>query len=400
MQEHHQFDLIIIGGGIIGLAVALEAGRRFPHWRLAVLEKEDRVAAHQTGHNSGVIHSGLYYKPGSLKARTCVEGAAAMVAFCQEHGIPHQICGKVVVATRAEEIPALEELHRRGTANGVANLAFLGPQQLCEIEPHSAGIRALQVPGTGITDYTAVAQKFAELVANQGGEIITGARVFGIVRHNQETVVETTSGRFQSQQIINCAGLHSDRVARLAGARLDLQIVPFRGEYYEIVPERQHLVKALIYPVPDPKFPFLGVHFTRRIQGGVEAGPNAVLAWRREGYRKTDFALADALETLSFPGFWRMAKKYWRSGLEEFYRSVSKKAFTRALQRLAPEIEEKDLRAGGAGVRAQALDRAGNLLDDFDIVRTENVIHVLNVPSPAATASLAIARHIVDRVAP
>ena len=392
-------DIVVIGGGIVGLAVAMETGRRFPHWRLAVLEKEDHVAAHQTGHNSGVIHSGIYYKPGSLKARTCVEGAAAMVAFCQEHGIPHQICGKVVVATRAEEIPALEELHRRGTANGVPNLAFLDPEQLRKFEPHSSGIRALRVPTTGITDYTAVARKFAELVIAQGGEVITGARVYGIVRRGEETVVETTRGHFQTSQLINCAGLHSDRVARLAGARLDLQIVPFRGEYYEIVPERQHLVKALIYPVPDPKFPFLGVHFTRRIQGVVEAGPNAVLAWRREGYHKTDLALGDAMETLSFPGFWRMARKYWRSGLEEFYRSLSKKAFTRALQRLAPELREEDLRPGGSGVRAQALDRAGNLLDDFCIVRTEHAIHVLNVPSPAATASLAIARHIVDLIA-
>ena len=395
-----QFDLVVIGGGIIGLAVAREAGRRFPRWRLAVLEKEDRVAAHQTGHNSGVIHSGLYYRPGSLKAKTCLEGAAAMVAFCQEHGIAHQICGKVVVATQAEEIPALEELHRRGTANGVPNLAFLGPEQLREIEPHSSGIRALRVPGTGITDYGAVARKFAELVTVQGGEIVTGARVYGIVRRGQESVVETTRGHFQTSQIINCAGLHSDRVARLAGARLDLQIVPFRGEYYEIVSERQHLVKALIYPVPDPKFPFLGVHFTRRIQSGVEAGPNAVLAWRREGYRKSDFALADTVETFFFPGFWRMARKYWRSGLEEFYRSLSKKAFTRALQRLAPELREEDLRPGGAGVRAQALDRTGRLLDDFCIIRTNSDIHVLNVPSPAATASLAIARHIVDLVAP
>lgn len=319
-----------------------------------------------------------------------------MVAFCREHGIPHQICGKVVVATQDSELPALEELHRRGTANGVPHLAFLGPEQLREKEPHSSGIRALHVPGSGITDYTAVAQKLAELVTAQGGEIITGAKVFGIVRHPEETAIETTKGDFQCRQIINCAGLYSDRVAKLAGAQTDLRIVPFRGEYYEIARERQHLVKALIYPVPDPKFPFLGVHFTRRIQGGVEAGPNAVLAWQREGYRKTDFALADAIEILSFLGFWRMARKYWRSGLEEFYRSLNKRAFAGALQRLVPEIEENDLRPGGAGVRAQALDRAGRLVDDFCIVRTEHAIHVLNVPSPAATASLAIARYIVE----
>ncbi|MBI4459674.1 MAG: L-2-hydroxyglutarate oxidase, partial [Acidobacteria bacterium] len=356
------------------------------------------VAAHQSGHNSGVIHSGIYYKPGSQKAKTCVVGAAAMIAFCREHSVPHQICGKVVVAAQLGEIPALEELHRRGVANGVPGVQFISPEQLQEIEPHSSGLRALHVPGAAITDFAAVTRKLAELFVAGGGEIITGAKVFGIARSGDEIIVETTRGAFQTRTIINCAGLHSDHVAKLAGADLDLQIVPFRGEYYEIAPHRRHLVNALIYPVPDPTFPFLGVHFTRKIQGGVEAGPNAVLAFQREGYRKTAFALSGAVETLSFPGFWLMSKRYWRTGLGEFYRSCSRKAFVRALQRLVPEIEEKDLLLGGAGVRAQALGRAGNLLDDFQIVRTERSIHVLNVPSPAATASLAIASFIADQL--
>jgi len=394
-----KFDLLIIGGGIIGLATAMEATRRFPRRKVLVVEKEDRVAAHQTGHNSGVLHSGLYYKPGSLKAKTCVEGAAAMVAFCREHGLPLDICGKVVVATRDEELPALEELFRRGTANGVPNLAIIGGERLREIEPHSAGLRALHVPGTGILDYVVVAEKIAEIVAKQGGEVRTGTTALGLLRRGTEIMVETTKGAFAARSVINCAGLHSDRIARLAGAQTDSIIVPFRGEYYEIVPERQDLVKGLIYPVPDPKFPFLGVHFTRRIGGGVEAGPNAVLAFRREGYRKTDFSFADTMTTFSFPGFWRMAAKYWRSGLDEFYRSLSKRAFVRALQRLVPEIQESDLRPGGAGVRAQALDRNGRLLDDFHLVQDGAVIHVLNVPSPAATASLVIGRKIMDLVA-
>ncbi|MGH9786991.1 MAG: L-2-hydroxyglutarate oxidase [Terriglobia bacterium] len=392
----NEFDLVIIGGGIIGLATALEATRRDPRRKVLVVEKEDRVAAHQTGHNSGVIHSGLYYKPGSLKAKTCVEGAAAMVAFCREHGIPHEICGKVVVATREEELPALEELHRRGTANGVPNLVMIGPERLREIEPRSAGIRALHVPGTGIIDYVAVAEKFAEIVATQGGGVRTGTTALGFLRRGTEIMVETTQGTFAARSVINCAGLHSDRIARLAGAQLDSIIVPFRGEYYEIVPARQDLVQGLIYPVPEPKFPFLGVHFTRRIRGGVEAGPNAVLAFRREGYRKTDFSFADTMSTLAFGGFWRMAAKYWRSGLDEFYRSLSKRAFVRALARLVPDIQESDLRPGGAGVRAQALDRRGRLLDDFHIVQDGSIIHVLNVPSPAATASIVIGRRIVD----
>ena len=401
-QFHDQFDVIIIGGGIIGLSTAMAFGKRNPRVRLLIVEKEDRIATHQTGHNSGVIHSGLYYKPGSLKARTCVEGAAAMVAFCREHAIPHEICGKVVVATREDELPALEELHRRGMANGVPNLSVLGPEQLREIEPHSTGLRALRVPGTAITDYVAVAEKYASIVAASGGTILTGAEVVGFVCRSGETVVETTKGEYSVGTVINCAGLHSDRIARLAaksaGYASDLMIVPFRGEYYEIIPERWGLVKGLIYPVPNPKFPFLGVHFTRRVRGGVEAGPNAVLALRREGYRKTDFRFSEAMATVTFPGFWRMARKYWQEGIQEYYRSLSKKAFVRALQRLLPELGNADLRPGGSGVRAQALDRSGKLLDDFQIIRSDGMIHVLNVPSPAATASLIIGQRIVEMV--
>ncbi|HEY3245342.1 MAG TPA: L-2-hydroxyglutarate oxidase, partial [Phycisphaerae bacterium] len=381
------YDLIVIGGGIIGLATALEAVQRFPGLRLLVLEKETRLAAHQTGHNSGVIHSGIYYKPGSIKARTCVQGGAAMAAFCRRHEVPLEVCGKVVVATDESELPRLEELYRRGTANGVPGLAMIGPERLREIEPHSRGIRALHVPGTGITDYALVAAKYAEIIESGGGEIRTSAEVVGL-RPVGDTVVETTAGAFGAKYVINCAGLHSDRVSRMAGADIALKIVPFRGEYYEIVPEKHHLVNGLVYPVADPRFPFLGVHFTRRIHGGVEAGPNAVLAFKREGYGKADVNLTDTLETLSYPGFWRMTRKYWRSGMGEFYRSFSKPAFVRALQKLLPELTETDITPGGAGVRAQALDRDGRLVDDFRFIHTERMVHVCNVPSPAATASI------------
>ena len=394
-MDGDRFDVVIIGGGIVGLAVAMAFTERFPRLRLAVLEKEDRVAAHQSGHNSGVIHSGLYYRPGSVKAKLCVEGAAAMVEFCREHGIRCEKCGKVVVATGEEEIPALEELYRRGSANGVANLALIGPERLREIEPASRGLRALHVPGAGITDYAAVTRRYAEIVRSRGGEVRVGTRVTGFRTQGAERVLETTAGAVSARYIINCAGLYSDRLAGLAGARLESMIVPFRGEYYELAAERQHLVKGLIYPVPDPRFPFLGVHFTRRIGGGVEAGPNAVLALRREGYRKTDLHLAEALGMLAFPGFWRMVGRYWRTGLGEFYRSLNRRAFLLDLQRLVPELRLEDLRRGGAGVRAQAVDRNGRLVDDFHFVRTEGMIHVQNVPSPAATASIPIGRAIV-----
>ncbi len=383
----------------MGLATALAATERFPALRLAVLEKEARLADHQTGHNSGVIHSGIYYRPGSAKARMCVAGAAAMVAFCRENGIPHQICGKVVVATSEAELPRLEELRRRGEANGVPGLAMIGPDRLRELEPHAAGIRALHVPGTGITDYRQVANKYAASVISRGGEIRPSTEVITVRRADGRTVIGTSRGEIESRYLINCAGLHSDRVSRMAGQDTDLRIVPFRGEYYTLAQHAQELVRGLIYPVADPALPFLGVHFTRRVEGGVEAGPNAVLAFEREGYDKTSFSPRDIADIFLFPGFWRMAAHYWRNGIGEFYRSFSKSAFVRALQKLVPEIREQDLAPGGAGVRAQALDRQGKLVDDFRFVQSEGMVHVVNVPSPAATASIPIGRAIMDMAA-
>jgi len=388
-------DVIIVGGGIVGLAVALEITKRFPRLRLLLLEKEDRVGRHQSGHNSGVIHSGVYYRPGSQKAKLCVEGAHAMIEFCRTHAIPHQICGKVIVATYEEEFPRLEELRRRGEANGLTGLQMIGPEQLREIEPHASGLRALIVPSTGITDYAMVCEKSAELICVQGGTILTSTAVTGLRNLTDELVVETSGAAFSTTYLINCAGLFSDRIAGMAGGKLDVIIVPFRGEYYDLIPERSSLVRALIYPVPDPQFPFLGVHFTRRVGGTVDAGPNAVLAFRREGYHRTDFSPRDLASSLAFPGFWRMAAKHWRSGLDEFHRSFSKPAFVRALQRLLPELRAEDLIPGGSGVRAQALRRDGSLVDDFLFVPAGRMLHVLNVPSPAATASLVIGRSIV-----
>jgi L-2-hydroxyglutarate oxidase len=388
-------DVIVAGGGIVGLAVALEITKRFPRLRLLLLEKEDRVGRHQSGHNSGVIHSGVYYKPGSQKALLCVEGARAMIEFCRTHAIPHQICGKVIVATHEEELPRLEELRRRGEANGLTGLQMIGPERLREVEPHASGLRALIVPSTGITDYAMVCEKYAELIRVQGGTILTSTAVTGVRNLTDELVVETSGAAFSTTYLINCAGLFSDRIAGMAGGKLDVIIVPFRGEYYDLIPERSSLVRALIYPVPDPEFPFLGVHFTRRVGGTVDAGPNAVLAFRREGYHRTDFSPRDLASSLAFPGFWRMAAKHWRSGLDEFHRSFSKPAFVRALQRLLPELRAKDLIAGSSGVRAQALRRDGSLVDDFLFVPAGRMLHVLNVPSPAATASLVIGRSIV-----
>ena len=391
-----RYNVIIIGGGVVGLGVALEITRRFPRLKLLVLEKEDRVARHQSGHNSGVIHSGLYYKPGSMKARLCVTGAAAMVEFCREHGLPHEVCGKVVVATQEDELPRLEELRKRGEANGLAGVRVIGPEELREFEPHAAGLRALVVPSTGITNYAAVCEKYAELISASGGTVMTSAAATGIRRMPDEIVVETTRGAFSTTALINCAGLHSDRISRMAGDEPGVMIVPFRGEYYDLTPERASLVRNLIYPVPDPRFPFLGVHFTRRITGTVDAGPNAVLALAREGYRHLDINLRDLAGSLTFPGFWRMARQHWRSGLDEWHRSLSKPVFVRALQRLLPDVRDNDLVPGGSGVRAQALKPDGALVDDFQFVPSGRVLHVLNVPSPAATASLMIGRAIVD----
>jgi L-2-hydroxyglutarate oxidase len=394
-----RYNVVVIGGGVVGLGVALEITRRFPRLRLLLLEKEDRVARHQSGHNSGVIHSGVYYKPGSLKARLCVTGAAAMVEFCREHGIAHEVCGKVIVATHADELRGLEELRKRGEANGLTGLRMIGPEELREIESHAAGLKALVVPATGITDYAVVCEKYAELISGGGGTVLTSAAATGIRRSANEIVVETSRGAFSTDSLINCAGLFSDRISRMAGDEPGVMIVPFRGEYYDLTAERASLVRALIYPVPDPRFPFLGVHFTRRITGRVDAGPNAVLALAREGYRHRDINLRDLASSLAFPGFWRMARQHWRSGLDEWHRSLSKAAFVRALQRLLPEVGENDLVPGGSGVRAQALKPDGALVDDFQFVPSGKVLHVLNVPSPAATASLAIGKAIVDTAA-
>ncbi len=394
-----RYNLIVIGGGVVGLAVALEITRRFPRLKLLLVEKEDRVARHQSGHNSGVIHSGVYYKPGSLKARLCVSGAAAMVEFCREHGIPHNVCGKVIVATREEELPRLEGIRQRGEANGLTGLRLIGPEQLRDIEPHVRGLQALVVPSTGVTDYALVCEKYAELITASGGTILTSAEALSIRRGPDEIAVETRRGAFVCAALIHCAGLHSDRISRMAGDDPGIVVVPFRGEYYDLVPERASLVRALIYPVPDPKFPFLGVHFTRRVSGKVDAGPNAVLALAREGYRHRDINVRDLASSLTFSGFWRMARKNWRYGVGEWHRSLSKSAFVRALQQLLPEIRDEDLVPGGSGVRAQALKPDGTLVDDFQFVTSDRILHVLNVPSPAATASLMIASEITKLAA-
>lgn len=365
---------------------------------LAIVEKEAAVAGHQTSHNSGVIHSGIYYKPGSLKARLCVEGRDALVRFCEENAVAYEMCGKVIVATTAGEIPQLEELYRRGAENGLNGLRMLGAEEIREFEPHAAGIRGIRVPGTGIVDYRKVAEKYAELVTSRGGKILLSHEVTALKRSGGNTILETTGGAVEAKLVINCAGLQSDRVSRMAKAKLDLTIVPFRGEYYDLAPARHDYLKGLLYPVPDPRFPFLGVHFTRRIGGGVEAGPNAVLALKREGYSKRSFAVGDVFEYATFPGFWVMAAKHWKMSMGEYHRSWSKAAFVEALQRLMPELTAADLVPGGSGVRAQALGIQGKLIDDFYFVYTEGMVHVCNVPSPAATASLAIGRYIVDTV--
>lgn len=392
------YDIAVIGGGIVGLATALTLTRR-GGVRLIVVEAERDVAQHQTGHNSGVIHSGLYYKPGSHKARNCTEGRAALIQFCEEHGIPYECCGKVVVAVDEGELPALDELERRGRANGLLGIRRLAAGELRDYEPNVVGVAGLWVPETGIVDYRAVARKYAELVKAQEGTLCLQARVTKVERRSDELILHTTQGDIQTRNLINCGGLHSDRLARLCGLDPGLQIVPFRGEYYEIVPERRHLVKNLIYPVPDPRFPFLGVHFTRTIAGSVEAGPNAVLAFRREGYGRWQMSARDLVGYATYGGFWRMAWKYWRTGLGELRRSFSKRAFHQALQRLMPELRCDDLRPFGAGVRAQAVEPSGTLVDDFRFVEAERMIHVLNAPSPAATASLSIGRTIADMAA-
>ncbi len=391
-------DLTVVGGGIVGIATAMHAARRLPAIRIRLVEKESSPARHQTGHNSGVIHSGVYYKPGSLKARLCIEGYAALLEFCARNDIAHEICGKVVVVTREAEKPRLDELARRGVANGLTGLQRLAPTDIRRREPHCAGIDGLYVPQTGIVDYVAVARAMAGEAENLGVAIVTDTAVTTISERSGSAVISTPRGEWESGHVITCAGLQSDRVARSTVADLDLRIVPFRGEYYVLTPEAEQLVNDLIYPVPDPAFPFLGVHFTRMIDGGVECGPNAVLAFAREGYTKTTISGRDLAETLAWPGFRTVARRYWRTGAGEMVRSFSKTAFVRALQRLIPDVRSEHLIAAPAGVRAQACHRDGTLLDDFALRGSGRVVHVCNAPSPAATASLAIGRHVVDTV--
>jgi len=391
-----RYDVVVIGGGIVGVATAHALCERL-RGSLAVLEAEDHLAAHQSGHNSGVIHSGLYYKPGSLKAKNCVEGRDLMYRLVEEHGVPYERCGKVVVATEARDLPALDELERRGRANGLDEMRRLrSPEEIHEFEPSVAGIAGLHVPQTGIVDYLRVIAVLAHLVRAAGGEIVLRARVESVRRNAGEIVLETGVGPITCRALINCSGLQSDRVARLCGAQPGLRIVPFRGEYYELRAERRGLVRNLVYPVPDPAFPFLGVHFTRTIHGGVEAGPNAVLAWKREGYRHRDVSLRDLAGMAAYGGFWRMVGRFWKTGMGEMYRSLSKSAFLTALRRLVPDLRADDLEPGGSGVRAQAVEPSGLLVDDFRIVEAEGMVHVLNAPSPGATSSLSIGRTVAD----
>lgn len=379
-------DIIIIGGGIVGLATALQIQRSRPSLKILLLEKEPHLAMHQTGNNSGVIHSGIYYKPGSLKAVNCIRGYHLLVEFCRENGIPFELCGKIIVATQNPERAQLTTLYDRGIQNGLTGLKRLTKDELHEFEPYVNGLEGIHVPQTGIVDYRLVSEKYGELLRKAGTAIHLGEKVTSI----KKTEVITDKGNYTAKLVINCAGLYSDKVASMTVKELNVRIIPFRGEYYKLRKEKEYLVRNLIYPVPDPNFPFLGVHFTRMAKGGVEAGPNAVLAFKREGYKKSDIDLIELKESLLWPGFQKVAKKYWRTGMGEIYRSYSKAAFTEALQKLIPEIKSDDLVTGGAGVRAQACDRDGGLVDDFMILEAENAINVCNAPSPAATSSLSI----------
>jgi len=391
-------DFIIVGGGIVGLASAYQLSQRYPKKCILVLEKENAVAQHQTGHNSGVLHSGIYYKPGSLKAVNCRTGKQAMETFCAQQGIPFRTCGKVIVATRPDELERLEALFQRGRANGVA-CEMIDRERLRELEPHCAGIRAIHVQETGMVDYRQVCERFVALLVQQGHSVRVDTKVIGLQEADSAVVVETNQGPFSARYVVNCAGLHSDRIAAMSANRPAVKIIPFRGEYFMVKPEVDHLCRGLIYPVPDPRFPFLGVHFTRRISRHVECGPNAVLAFAREGYRKSDFCLRDMIETLAYPGFIKMAAKFWRTGCGEMWRSVSKNAFVSALKRLIPAVEANQLEPAPAGVRAQAVTADGALLDDFAFSETHRTVSVLNAPSPAATASLSIGKSVVDRLA-
>lgn len=391
-----QHDVIIVGGGIVGLATALKVLQNDPGWKVLVIEKEKELARHQTGNNSGVIHSGLYYKPGSLKAKNCIRGYNLLIDFCNQHDIPYDLCGKIVVATSERELPLLQNLYQRGEQNGLKGFRMLNAEGLKEYEPHVRGLAGFFVPQTGIVDYKVVAEKYGEQIRKLGGEIRLGEKVIAVRPGSDQVSLETDRSAYHTSLLINCAGLYSDKIARLSSPDINVKIIPFRGEYFKLKKEREYLVRNLIYPVPDPNFPFLGVHFTRMMKGGVEAGPNAVLAFSREGYRKSDINLREFAETLAWPGFQKVAGKYWKTGLSEMYRSFSKGAFTKALQKLIPDIQEGDLTEGGAGVRAQACDRTGGLVDDFLIYEEKRVINVCNAPSPAATSSLSIGESVAE----
>jgi L-2-hydroxyglutarate oxidase len=391
------YDIAIIGGGIVGTSTAMYLQRK-GKFSVIVLEAEESLASHQTGNNSGVIHSGLYYKPGSLKAKNCVLGRELMYRFCEENNIEHKRCGKLVVATKVQELPALNELEKRGIANGIKGLKRLKAEELKEYEPYVNGIEGIHVPETGIVDYTQVTETYAKITLEFGGEIKTNCRFLSLAKEGSSFILETSNGEVKTKFVVNCGGLQSDRIAKLCGVKPNLQIIPFRGEYYKIKEGKKYLVKNLIYPVPDPRFPFLGVHFTRMVNGEVEAGPNAVLAFKREGYSYKDFSLKDMAQLFSYSGFWKMAAKYYMMEIGEFYRSINKKVFLRSLQNLVPEIGLYDIYPAGSGVRAQALDKDGKLVDDFRIVEASKMIHILNAPSPAATASLSIGREISEMV--
>jgi len=390
-------DVIVIGGGIVGLATAYKLLEQKPELKLRILEKEKSIGLHQSAHNSGVIHSGIYYKPGSMKATNCRRGVEELLLFCDKFNVQYDLCGKVIVAVNLEEVNRLDALYKRGLENGISDVRIVDSQELKDLEPHATGIKAIHVPSTGIINYTSVVDELAKQIIKRGGEIKTKAIVKGFVRKAGECIVNTQTYDYPTGLVINCAGLYSDKIAQLAGENSSISIIPFRGEYYVLKPESRHLVNSLIYPVPDPRFPFLGVHFTRKIDGSIEAGPNAVLATAREGYRRRDFSFQETWELLTNPGFWKIGRNYWKTGMGEYTRSLFKPLFVKALQHLVPAIQGSDLVPGGSGVRAQAMDKTGKLLDDFCIVQSERFIHVLNAPSPAATASFAIGSTIADQ---
>ncbi|WBV61575.1 L-2-hydroxyglutarate oxidase [Chryseobacterium camelliae] len=392
------YDIVIIGAGLVGLATAYQAKLKNPDSKILILEKENDVSLHQSGHNSGVIHSGIYYKPGSLKAKNCIEGYNSIINFAKEYDIQYDLCGKIIVATSQEELPLLNNIYKRGEENGLQNLRYLSREEFREIEPHCEGVKAIKVPQTGIIDYPGIARKIKELFEELGGEVKFNNEVKNIINKETEIIIRTNISEFKSRKLVSCAGLYSDKITKMTNEKNDVIIIPFRGEYYKLKDEKKHLVKHLIYPVPDPNFPFLGVHFTRMIDGNIEAGPNAVLAFKKEGYKFFDFNLNETVQTLMWPGFRKIVAKYGRTGLGEIHRSLSKTAFTHALQKLLPEIQEHDLTTGGAGVRAQACDRNGGLIDDFDIVKNGNIIHVRNAPSPAATSCFSIGNKISELI--